>query len=79
MEFYWCITVSSLAYQIAEYLYRFFRYFYSFFFASPKKNQKRRPENDVQSVFGKELRLDSCATVVKNSSALIDSQPAITF
>jgi len=28
-----------------------------YFFASPKKYQKMRPENDIHRVFGKELRL----------------------
>jgi len=49
-----------------------------FFFASPKKNQKRRPENDVHRVFGKEHRLGFCATVLNSSGSLIGSQPATT-
>ena len=31
--------------------------YFLYFFASPKKYQKRRPENDVNRVFGQELQL----------------------
>jgi len=50
-----------------------------FFFACPKKNQKRAPENDVQPVFWEELRLSFCTTVVNNSGALMDSTSATAF
>ena len=47
-----------------------------FFFACPKKNQKRAPENDVQPVFWEEVRLGFGTTVVNSSGALMGSTSA---
>ena len=47
------------------------RILYSFFFACPKKNQKKTPENDIQHVFG--LRLDMAFVVSFFQLACLDT------